>query len=302
MQTDRDYYIGNVDLAALPVYQTADGTLITDPYRDSRHNTLWSGKVQLEYRPNDVTLAYLGVNRGVKGGAYNAKFADGTPPLFASQIPYDAETLLSYEAGLKTTLLDGGIVASAAAFYYDYSNYQAFLFVNTSGLVQNRPATNYGIEGNIEIRPSRRLSVNVAGSIIRPQVKNVEIAAATATAPAVIRDVEPAFAPREQVSVMTSWNLPIATDAITLSADANYTGRFFDNLRNFTSEVTDDYVIANAGVEWKLSRAFTASFALDNIFDKRVNMIGFDLTTFCGCSHESYNRPRTWRVSFGYEY
>jgi iron complex outermembrane receptor protein len=100
---------------------------------------------------------------------------------------------------------------------------------------------------------------------------------------------------------MASWNLPIANNAITLSANGNYTGGFFDNLRNFSSEVTNDYFIANANAEWKLSRGFTASFGLDNIFDRRVNMIGFDLTTFCGCSHESYNRPRTWRISLGYD-
>jgi len=302
VRNDRDYYIDNVDLVALPSYQTANGVPITDPYRDKRHETLWAGKVQIEYRPNDDTLAYLGVNRGVKGGAYNAKFADGTPPLFASQIPYDAETLVSYEAGLKTTLLDGRIVASAAAFYYDYSDYQAFLFLNTSGLVQNRAATNYGIEGSFLIRPSDRLSVNVAGSIFRPEVKNVDIAAATATAPAVVRDVEPAFAPREQVSVMANWTPPVWNDNITLSANVNYTGRFFNNLRNFTSNVTSDYIIANASAEWKVNPSFTATVALDNIFDKRVNLIGFDLTTFCGCSHESYNRPRTWRVSLGYEF
>lgn len=302
MLPDRDYYIGDVDLAALPVYQTADGTLITDPYRNKRHNTLWAGKVQLEYRPNVDTLAYVGVNRGVKGGAYNAKFADGTPPLLASQIPYDAETLVSYEAGVKTTLLNGLMVANAAAFYYDYSNYQAFLFVNTSGLVQNRPATNYGIEGNVVIRPSHRLTVNVAGSIIRPKVKDVDIAAATATAPAVIRDVEPAFAPRGQASVIANWTPPIANDQITLTANTNYTSRFFNNLRNFSSQVTKGYFISNASAEWTVRPGFTVTASLDNIFDKRVDMIGFDLTTFCGCSHESYNRPRTWRISFGYEY
>jgi len=30
-------------------------------------------------------------------------------------------------------------------------------------------------------------------------------------------------------------------------------------------------------------------------------VIGFDLATFCGCMHESYNRPRTWRISLRYE-
>jgi len=296
------YYIGTTELAALPVSQTANGTLVTAPYLNSRHNTLWAGKLQLEYRPNSQTLVYFGVNRGVKGGAYNAKYFDGSPPLVDSQIPYKPETLTSYEGGLKTTLLDGAFVANLAAFYYDYKNYQAFLFVNSSGLVQNNPATNYGIEGSLLIKPTQRLSVNLGGSVFRPKVKGVVTAPATATAPALIRDTEPAFAPREQFSAMINWIPPIASDAISLSANANYTGRFFNNLRNFTSEVTRGYVLTSASAEWKFGSRFTVAAALDNIFDKRVDMIGFDLTTFCGCSHESYNRPRTWRISLRYEY
>ena len=295
------YFIGTTELAALPVSQTANGTLVTAPYTNTRHNTLWAGKIQLEYRPNAATLLYAGVNRGVKGGAYNAKYQDGTLPLLQSQIPYKPETLTSYEAGVKTTLLDGAIVGSVAAFYYDYKNYQAFLFVNTSGLVQNNPATNYGIEANLQIKPTSRLSVNLGGSIFRPKVKGVVTAPATATAPALVRDTEPAFAPREQVSAMVNWTLPVANDAISLSANANYTGRFFNNLRNFTSEVTKGYILTSGNVEWKIGSGFTATASLDNIFNKRVDMIGFDLTTFCGCSHESYNRPRTWRISLGYQ-
>jgi len=301
IRNDRDYYIDSVELAPLPAYQMANGTLVTDPYRDKRHNTLWAGKIQLEYRPNSNTLVYAGVNRGVKGGAYNAKYQDGSLPLLESQMGYKPETLYSYEAGVKATLLDGAIVGSLAAFYYDYKNYQAFLFINSSGLVTNSPSTNYGIEGSLQIKPTSRLLVNLGGSIFRPKVKDVAIAAATATAPAVVRDVEPAFAPREQASVMVNWTPPIANDAITLSANANYTGRFFNNLRNFTSNVTKDYILTSASGEWKFAPGFTAAAGLDNIFNKRVNVIGFDLTTFCGCSHESYNRPRTWRLSLRYE-
>jgi len=301
IRNDRDYYIDSVELAPLPSYQKADGTLVLDPYRNSRHNTLWAGKLQLEYRPNSDTLIYLGVNRGVKGGAYNAKYQDGTLPLLESQMGYGPETLWSYEAGVKATLLNGAVVGSVAAFYYDYKNYQAFLFVNSSGLVTNSPASNYGIEASLQIKPTDRLSVNLGGSIFRPKVKNVVTAPATATAPAIVKDTEPAFAPREQVSIQASWTPPIANDAITLSANANYTGRFFNNLRNFTGEVTKGYWLTGANVEWKITPEFTAAASLDNIFDKRVNVIGFDLATFCGCMHESYNRPRTWRVSLRYE-
>ena len=301
IRNDRDYYIDNVELAALPAYQKADGTIITDPYRNSRKNTLWAGKLQLEYRPNSDTLVYAGVNRGVKGGAYNAKYQDGTLPLLESQMSYRPETLLSYEAGVKATLANGAVVANATAFYYDYKNYQAFLFINSSGLVTNSPATNYGIEASLQIKPTDRLVVNLGGSIFRPKVKGVVTAPATATAPAIVKNTEPAFAPREQVSAMVNWTPPIANDAITLLANANYTGRFFNNLRNFTGEVTKGYWLTGASAEWTINSGFTATAALDNIFDKRVNVIGFDLATFCGCMHESYNRPRTWRVSLRYK-
>ena len=301
IQNDRDYYIDDVVLAPLPAWQTDAGVPMLTPYRDKRHDTLWAGKIQLEYRPNDDTLIYAGVNRGVKGGAYNAKYFTGAPFLAESEIPYKAETLISYEAGVKSTLLDGALVANLSAFYYDYQDYQAFLFLRSSGLIRNNDATNYGIEGSLAIKPTGRLSVDLSGSIFRPKVKDVPIAAATATAPAVIRDVEPAFAPREQVSVRTSWTPPVANDAITLSAHANYTGRFFNNLRNFTSNVTKDYILTGASVDWEFGNGFTGTAALDNIFDKRVNVVGFDLADFCGCRHESYNRPRTWRISLRYE-
>jgi len=301
IRNDNDYYIDSVELAPLPSYQKASGAVITDPYRNSRKNTLWAGKLQLEYRPNSDTLVYFGVNRGVKGGAYNAKYQDGTLPLLESQMGYGPETLWSYEGGVKATLLNGAIVGNVSAFYYDYKNYQAFLFINSSGLVTNTPATNYGIEASLQIKPTDRLSVNVGGSIFRPKVKGVVTAPATATAPAIIKDTEPAFAPREQVSFMANWTPPVANDAIELSVNANYTGRFFNNLRNFTGEVTKGYWLTGASVEWKIGSGFTAAAALDNIFDKRVNVIGFDLATFCGCMHESYNRPRTWRVSLRYE-
>ena len=301
IRNDNDYYIDSVELAPLPSYQKASGAVITDPFRNSRKNTLWAGKLQLEYRPNSDTLVYFGVNRGVKGGAYNAKYQDGTLPLLESQMGYGPETLWSYEGGVKATLLNGAIVGNVSAFYYDYKNYQAFLFINSSGLVTNTPATNYGIEASLQIKPTDRLSVNVGGSIFRPKVKGVVTAPATATAPAIIKDTEPAFAPREQVSFMANWTPPVANDAIELSVNANYTGRFFNNLRNFTGEVTKSYWLTGASAEWKITPQFTAAASLDNIFDKRVNVIGFDLATFCGCMHESYNRPRTWRVSLRYE-
>lgn len=49
-------------------------------FTDESSDTLWAGKVQLDYRPNDDLLLYAGVNRGVKAGSYNAPLL-GSPGL-----------------------------------------------------------------------------------------------------------------------------------------------------------------------------------------------------------------------------
>ena len=44
-------------------------------------------------------------------------------------LPYDEEVLTSYEGGFKATLGGGLTRINGSVFYYDYADYQAFLFV-----------------------------------------------------------------------------------------------------------------------------------------------------------------------------
>ena len=84
------------------------------PFHDSRTRTLWAGKAQVEYRPSSGLLFYLGFNRGVKAGSYNALILP--PALPASQIPYKPEVLESYEGGFKTTLFDNLLTFNGSVF------------------------------------------------------------------------------------------------------------------------------------------------------------------------------------------
>jgi len=66
-------------------------------------NTDWSGKLQLDYKPNDDVLLYAGWSRGIKSGGFNFPLT----PTSAADLPFDSETLNSFEVGAKTTLADG---------------------------------------------------------------------------------------------------------------------------------------------------------------------------------------------------
>ncbi len=125
-----------------------------DPYyRDDMSDPLWAGKLQLNWKPDDSMLVYVSVNRGVKAASYNGPLPGGlgVPDSF---LPYKKEVLYSYEAGLKKTLADGRTRISLDAFYYDYQDYQTFLFTGVAGVVINSDADNYGAEFQIQSSPA----------------------------------------------------------------------------------------------------------------------------------------------------
>src|SRR5205823_237190 len=80
------------------------GVPLTD-YSNSRSDSLFSGKAELDFHVAPDVLTYVSYNRGVKGGGYNA-------PLFPAFIvdvngmTFKPETLTSYEVGVKSEFLD----------------------------------------------------------------------------------------------------------------------------------------------------------------------------------------------------
>src|SRR3546814_1808017 len=96
--------------------------------------------------------------------------------------------------------MDGLVRLSAAGFYNDYKDYQTFTLTNASGIISNNDAHAWGVETNANFTFSSAFQGSLALSYTKATVENVAVAAATATAPAVIRDVRPAFAPRFQAS------------------------------------------------------------------------------------------------------
>ena len=76
-------------------------------------------KITFSNQASDDTLYYLTVGRGNKPGGVNDD--DGIP---ASDVAIEEETAISYELGLKTTGLDGRLIANAAIYHIDWEDLQ----------------------------------------------------------------------------------------------------------------------------------------------------------------------------------
>jgi iron complex outermembrane receptor protein len=268
-------------------------------YLDNNGETLWAGKLQFEYRPNSDALLYLGINRGVKAGSYNAQLNGGLPTP-GSAIRYGSETLWNYEGGFKLSLADNKVRLNGSVYYYDYKNYQSFLFTGVSGIVINADARTYGAELSVQANPVKGLDLSLSASAFNSKVKNVPLRVG---GPVVI-DAKPTYAPETQISGLVRYAWDMFGGSMALRADATYSSSYFYNLRNFSADKFKGYVMVNAGASWSpTSDNLELGVDIFNLTNKRdIGLQGFDLATLCGCNEVSYKPPRTFAVHARYKF
>ena len=101
-----------------------------------------TGKIALNWTPNDNDLVYAFVAQGYKAGGYASP-----------TVEFDPETVTDYEFGWKSTLADGRVRTQLGAYYYDYKDFQfEFLEPSTgrSNLANLSDATVKGIELQVQ--------------------------------------------------------------------------------------------------------------------------------------------------------
>ncbi|HKT72708.1 MAG TPA: TonB-dependent receptor [Steroidobacteraceae bacterium] len=272
-----------------------------EPYRNDSGETLWAGKVQLEFRPAEDLLFYLGVNRGVKAGSYNAQLAGGLP-VPNSLIPYRPEVLVSTEGGFKSTFLDRRLRVNASVFHYDYHDYQGFLFTGVSGVVINRNAKTNGIEGTIEANPVVGLDVILGASYTHARVHGVPLLIGGSDIP--VRDVEPTYSPPVQANLLLKYaHQAVGGGSLTERFSVVYSDRFYYNLRNFTADQFPHYFKLGLGADWtSMHEHWQVGLDVQNLTNKRIGSQGFDLAGLCGCNNVAYQPPRSYTVNLHYAY
>jgi iron complex outermembrane receptor protein len=264
-------------------------------------DTFWTGKLQLDWRANDDLLVYAGINRGVKAGSFNAPLLGaflGSGGVDA--LPYSEEVLLSYEAGFKKSFADGVTTFNAAAYYYDYSDYQAFMFVGVGGVVINADAENYGVELELKTSPAQGFDAIFSMAWMDATVKDVPLRAFSPLPP---RDVEPTYAPPFQATAIARYEWAGLSGMLHVRGDISYSDEFFYNLRNFDADKFDSYTLVGLGLGWENAEAnLKVDLAIRNLTDESAGIQGFDLATLCGCNEVSYRAPRSFGISVRREF
>jgi iron complex outermembrane receptor protein len=191
----------NVDAVAIPGIDEVD-------YGD------YAARAQLNWKVAEATLLYASYNRGIKGGNWSLDPLGG---VLDENLRHDEEVLNAYEIGLKSDLFDGNARLNAAAYYYDYKDYQAFSMFVLTPQVTNSDAESTGGEIELTVSPANGLYFMFGAAFIDSEVEAVPdvfggtVKAEFPTAPAVslnalVRYEWPAFGGDLALQVDGKWN------------------------------------------------------------------------------------------------
>jgi iron complex outermembrane receptor protein len=271
----------------------------THPDLARQSDNLYSFRGALQWKPNSQTMLFASVNRGTKGGNFALPFFLPAAP---GIIPFKPEVLYSYEVGEKWTSADGVLRVNATAFYYDYKNYQAYIFAaepgfNPVGTIRNLPAKAKGVELELTLKPvdGLTLGANLVG--MDSKIKGVILPNGDSV------DRKLPQAPSFSGNGLIRYEMPVAGGKVA-AIQANVV---WQSKMSFTAiSAPDEREGAWSSGDLRISLgsqsgSWEAAIFARNLWNDHHRIWAYDLSTF-GTAAQIYARPRTIGASFRYNF
>jgi outer membrane receptor protein involved in Fe transport len=182
----------------------------------------WRATVRYKFTP-DVDL-YFEYARGLRPAVLSPD-SPSTPEANTTFTVAPAETLDSYELGVKTRLLGGRLRVDSDIYYYNYNNFQTTVQVGTEFVTENAGnAQAYGFEGKVDWTPIDNLNLYTTYAYAHTEFLNGIYAGNTFE-----------LAPRNTVTIGGSYRIPALGGAFTLAPNYHwqslvYFGEYDDNI------------------------------------------------------------------------
>lgn len=277
------------DAGGIDFYPLGGG--YTTPYGESWDELTFTGI--LEYTLSDDVMLYGNVSQGYKSGG----FQDTPSNTAGATVPYDPETVLSYEAGIKSEFMDRRLRVNGAIFLMDYKDLQVE-FTNDvclCNIVSNASdAKIQGVEIEVDFAATDDLLVWFKGSFLDTEYEDYVISTGDFSGNQLQRT------PDTQINTGLEYTAAVGNWGRALKFRLSYTWQ-------------DDMPWAHTNVSWEDAyglldgriglnpedRNWTVALWGRNLTDEeaRANVI-----EFLGGDVGLYNPPRTYGVEFGYRF
>lgn len=269
-------------------------------------------RIALQYRVNPDLMYFASATRGFQGGGWN-----GLAFSAATFNNFSPETVMSYEAGLRSEEFDHRVRLNATLFYEDVKDYQLLSDLTTAASFVTQNAANmyaYGLEGELAWKPADALTLSLTLGLMNsayysPSKTIAAQQAACAAKPGVANGACGAGI------VNLAGNLAVPSDSPhgTASLHASY---------DFT--VADFSIVPNLGVHWVGNQNVgteglpagedRAYSTVDLGVSAKPNSMPLTVTLECkNCTmknwgtaylfgYKYYNLPGTWAAQVDYKF
>ncbi len=272
--------------------------------------------LSLEYTPQDDLLVYLASRTGYRAGGFNLR-AD----IPAETEPFDSETVLDLEAGIKSDWFVGNwsMRTNVAAYHTWYDDIQRTIsLVEDTGqpgsAVRNAAkASVFGIEIEQEIAPTDNLSLTLKYAYTDPEYDEWTEPSTGADN----SDMPFTFTPEHALSTVLSYTYPMEeAGLIRLTATASYQDDIWVNSLHDSGDLEahppsvrhalqqDSYWLASAKVDWEqvMNTNWDISLYGKNLTDEEYTVGGVMLYHSFGFSTKVFGEPRTYGMQARYRF
>jgi iron complex outermembrane receptor protein len=263
-----------------------------------------------DYRFSEQFLAYASVSTGFKGGGVNPR------PFVADQrLPFNPETLTTYEIGFKSDLFDRKVRLNGAAFLNKYDNIILAKVRCVESVLQTpclRPdnigkADVKGFELESTLHLVRGLTIDGSVAYLdfkytSPTINGFLVSGKDATG-APVQGAVPAngitpYTPKWTWSIGTQYDHETDVGTFSIRVDGSYQGKLFTNAENTSWGTIKGHFLADGQLSWRDKKDdWKVSLQVKNIFDKYYFQTVSDITTSLGLVTGVPALPRTWTLA-----
>lgn len=252
------------------VFPVLMGGPLPGSFSSSDTDEIFNPKATITYRWSDDILTYITASRGFRSGGQNdlSIFVPG------SDIAYAPEKLTNYEAGMKSTLLDGRARVNVALFHMDWKNLQAVVAEGPGGVgevIGNiGKAHSRGAEAELTAQLLESLTLNLAATVLSAKTdEDTLVPDPSGGAPILVpKGTRIPNAAKGSISASLNYRFAITDDLSGFARAAySHTAGATNNIARSTKTPGFDIVDLKVGIE---QEAWEFSVFANNVFDEKV--------------------------------
>ena len=307
-EIDYNLHLLNVAAPATAVDLLADRSSLGIAVGADAQEADWDSftpRIGLEYFPVDDVMLYFSAARGFKSGGYNGILFGASTTLEA----VDPETIWSYEAGVKSLLMNGKMRINLTGFYYDYEDIQLNILTAdqamTRGFANVRNAGDaevYGAEAELDLAVTERFRIDGLLAYLETELGNllsVNPNDGTSTDQSGNRLPN---APKFSVNIGAQYSWPLAARGkLTLRGDYTHRTRRYHSVfqEYFNSSAKNDFLNARLSFSSGADKWLISGY-VRNLLDKDNQSFGFRAPFFGAL--KLYGERRNYGVNFRYNF